>query len=83
MAFLRPWDDFVRLVGFGPKSGEGGCEKSNMGCSPGHSWATLGGDERPTAVTQSEPDRSLFDRAPQGAEYFPAGHASSILVTRS
>jgi hypothetical protein len=38
-------------------------QKSNMGCSPGHSWATRGGDWLPWAVTQSEPDR----RRPVGA----------------
>ena len=33
---------------------ESGCQKSNMGCSPGHSWAgARGGDWRPTAVSQS------------------------------
>jgi hypothetical protein len=34
-----------------------------MGCSPGHSWATLGGDQWQTAVTQSERDWRLFDCA--------------------
>ena len=38
---------------------ESGCQKSNMGCSPGHSWATRGGDWRPAAVGQSEPDWRL------------------------
>ena len=34
-----------------------------MGCSPGHSWATPGGDQWPTAVTQSQPRRRLFGGA--------------------
>jgi hypothetical protein len=35
------------------------------------------------AVIQSEPDRRLFNGTREGVEYFHAGCASSILVTRS
>jgi hypothetical protein len=47
----------------GRKSWEAVAQKSNMGCSPGHSWATLGSDQWQTAVTQSERDWRLFDCA--------------------
>jgi hypothetical protein len=57
-------------------------QKSNMGCSPGHRWATRGGDERLTAVTQSEPWPASVRRRMRGVEYFQVGRASSIPVTR-
>jgi hypothetical protein len=46
-------------------------QKSNLACSPGHSWATLGGDQRPTAVTQVSPT-GVCSTAPTGRGTLPS-----------
>jgi hypothetical protein len=49
-----------------------------MGCSAGHSRATLGGDQRLIAVTYGQAAPRLFHDEGKGADYFQAGHSRSI-----